>query len=150
MANKELEIYSVVGCDLDYSKDNGDVCIYRLEFRSHCSDVEEIEDGVYRFESDWGDEHTGTMKELFELQEDGEEVFSISHLDEEYVFDEEIHQESPIDDEDCNINWDGEEFFISKEEAIKYYKEQLESAKNLKHSEGSAYENLLWYSASPR
>ena len=41
MVNIELEIYSVVGCDLDYSTDDGDVCIYRLEFRSHYCDVEE-------------------------------------------------------------------------------------------------------------
>ena len=47
MASKELEIYSVVGCDLDYSTDDGDVCIYRLELRRYYCDVDEIEDGVY-------------------------------------------------------------------------------------------------------
>ena len=67
MVNKELEIYSVVGCDLDYTSDDGDVCIYRLELRTlHCS-VDETDDGVYCFKSDYGDELTGTIQELFEL-----------------------------------------------------------------------------------
>ena len=58
MVNKELEIYSVVGCDLDYTSDDGDVCIYRLELRTlHCS-VDETDDGVYCFKSDYGDELT--------------------------------------------------------------------------------------------
>jgi len=37
MASKELEIYNVVGCDLDYITDDGDVCIYRLELSSAIS-----------------------------------------------------------------------------------------------------------------
>ena len=83
MASKELEIYSVVGCDLDYSTDDGDVCIYRLELRRYYCDVDEIEDGVYRFVDDWEDEQTGTMQELFELQEEGEEIFTMGDIDEE-------------------------------------------------------------------
>ena len=47
MVNKELEIYSVVGCDLDYTSDDGDVCIYRLELRTHYCSVDETDDGVY-------------------------------------------------------------------------------------------------------
>lgn len=147
--NKELEIYSVVGCDIDYSTDDGDICIYRLELRSHYSDVEETDDGVYRFESDWGDEHTGTMQELFELQQDGEEIFTMLDTDEEYVFDEGIHEVLPIDDDDYDTKWGSEEFFITKDEALKRYKEELEFAKNRKHSAG-IYINLLWYSSSPR
>ena len=149
MVNIELEIYSVVGCDLDYSTDDGDVCIYRLEFRSHYCDVEETDDGIYSFESDFGDEHSGTMQELFELQEEGKEIFTLLDTDEEYVFNEGIYQESPIDDDDYDTKWSREEFFINKEDALKHYKEELEFAKNRKHSAG-IYINLLWYSSSPK
>ena len=150
MANKGLEIYSVVGCDLDYSTDDGDVCIFRLELRSHYANGEETEDGVYRVEDEYGDEHIGTMQELFELQEDGEPIFTIDDFDEEYVFDEEIHQEPPFDyDDDYDTKWFTEYFFISKEEALKHYKEEIENAKKKKHIAGD-YTNLLWYSSSPR
>jgi hypothetical protein len=149
MVNKELEIYSVVGCDLDYTSDDGDVCIYRLELRTlHCS-VDETDDGVYCFKSDYGDELTGTIQELFELQEEGEEIFTMLDADEEYVFDEGIYQEPPIDDDDYDTKWGREEFFISKEDALKHYKEELEFAKNRKHSAGINI-NLLWYSSNPR
>ena len=150
MASKELEIYSVVGCDLDYSTDDGDVCIYLLELRRNYCDVNEIDDGVYRFVDDFEDEHTGTMQELFELQQEGEEIFTMGDIDEEeFVYDGGIHQEPPIDDDDYDTKWGSEEFFISKEDALKHYKEEIEFAKNRKHSSG-IYVNLLWYSSSPR
>ena len=150
MASKELEIYSVVGCDLDYSTDDGDVCIYRLELRRYYCDVDEIEDGVYRFVDDWEDEQTGTMQELFELQEEGEEIFTMGDIDEEvYVYDEGIYQETPIDDDDYDTKWGSEDFFISKEDALKHYRGVIEFAKNRKHSAG-IYVNLLFYSSSPR
>lgn len=47
------------------------------------------------------------------------------------------------------VKWDNEDFFINKEDALKYYKEELEYAKDRKHTAGE-YINLPWYYSSPR
>jgi len=57
-----LKIYSVVGCDMDYYSDDGNICIYRLHFRTYYVEVEETEKGIYKFDSyvrigSFGEEH---------------------------------------------------------------------------------------------
>ena len=149
MAQKELTIYSVVGCDLDFITNNGDVCVYRIELRTLNCEAELLDNSKFKVESEWGDEHIGTIQELMEIQEDGEEIFTVSDVSEEYIFDEGTHPEPPIDDDGYDVKWGSEEFFIEKEKAIEFYKEEIEGLKYLKHSAG-VYANLIWYSSSPR
>ena len=148
METKYLEIFSVVGCDMDYETDDGDICIYRIDFRMYSVKVEVKEEGIYEFESDWGEVYKGTLEELLELQLDGEEVFSIDDVQEEYVYDEALHQEPPIED-DYDTKWGSEEFFISKDEASKYCRDLANNAKTIRCS-GGMYEGMLTYYSDPR
>jgi hypothetical protein len=122
-----LQIYGVVGCDLDYTTEGGDICVFRIDFKTYETEAEEIKDGVFKVTTLWGDEHTGTIEELLELHTEGQEIFEVNNLEDEYAYDGGIHQEPPID-EDYETDWDSEEFFINKEEALKYYKDELNSA----------------------
>ena len=152
MAGTYLEIYSVVGCDMNFETDDGDVKIYRLEFRNYsiADEAEEVEEGIYKVESELGDEHTGSLKELFELHQDGEEIFTFNDIeDEKCVYDKEVHEEPPIDDDDYEIYWDREEFFINKEEALQFYKKKLNIAKEDKCDVGRD-NGLISYYSKPR
>ena len=140
-----LKIYSVVGCDMDYYSDDGNICIYRLHFRTYYVEVEETGKGIYKFDS-YGDEFTGNLEEFLEEHENSGDIFSILDDDCEYVYDGNIHSVTPIDDEYYNTKWESEEFFISKEESMKFYNKELESYRHSKDFNTDKYE----YFSKPR
>ena len=127
-------IFSVVGCDLDWTnEENKDCCAYRLEFREYSANVINQEGAVYTVESEFGESYTGTKEELIEIHNDEGDIFydiGIGALNEMYVFQGEISEDEPTEDEPTDIYWRNEYFFDNYEEAEIYFKEDLENAKS--------------------
>ncbi|MDA8904611.1 hypothetical protein N9I95_02030, partial [Flavobacteriaceae bacterium] len=136
--SEELYIYSAVGCSMDYvvdgystDKPNLDICVYRIELRIFCADVKEIKDGVYKLKDLIGDDHLGTLEELVEFQNNGEEIFDLTDVENKiYVYDGVEHNEPPTENEVEHVKWYSEEFFSSKDKALKYIEGELIEAKN--------------------
>ncbi|MDB2321642.1 hypothetical protein N9V34_01850 [Flavobacteriaceae bacterium] len=136
--SEELYVYSAVGCSMDYvvdgysaDKPNLEIRVYRIELRKYCAEIKEIKDGVYKVEDLIGDDHLGTLEELVEFQNNGEEIFDLIDVENEiYVYDGEEHDEPPTENEVEHVKWYSEEFFSSKDKALKYIKEELIDAKN--------------------
>jgi len=144
MENIYLEIYSVVGCDLDYDTDEGDYCVFRIDFKNHVAEAKKIKDGIFKVTNSMGEEYIGTERELFEFHaNDGYSIFEPQDFEEEFAYDGSIHQEPPSD-EDYETDWGSEEFFINKEEALKYYKKELNSAADYIN------EGVYYYSSKPK
>ena len=138
-----IEIYGVVGCDLDYSTDDGDYCVFRIDFKTYEAEAKEIKDGVFSVTNSMGEENVGTIEELLEEHLSNDNSFEGLDMEDEYAYDGSIHQEPP-NDEDYETDWDSEEFFTKKEEALKYYKDELDRS--------AAYMNngIHYYSSKPK
>ena len=128
-------IFSVVGFDLVWTnKENKDCSAYRLEFREYSANVINQEGAVYTVESEFGESYTGTKEELIEIHNDeGGYIFydiGIGALNEMYVFQGEISEDEPNEDEPTDSYAGFEYFFDNYEEAEIYFKEDLENAKS--------------------
>ena len=129
-----LTIYSVVPCDLDYSEENYDACVCRVDFKNFDVNIKDKKGEIYTVENDIDEEYSGTKDELFLLHSEGEEIFTMNDIiEEKYVFNGKILDDSPFDD-NYDTNWHMEEFFMSKKEASDYFQKTLEEFINEKDS----------------
>ena len=121
-----LSIYSVVPCDLDYSEENYDACVCRIELRIFDVNIKDKKGEIYTVENDVDEEYSGTKDELFRIHTEEEEVFTMNDIiEEKYVYNGKILEDSPFDD-NYDTKWRMEEFFMSKKEAYDYFQKTLE------------------------
>ena len=137
-----LSIFSVVGCDLNWTnEENKDCCAYRLDLRDYSANVINQEGAVYTVESEFGESYTGTKEELIKIHNDlefdgdGSIFYDMDISDVMYVFQGKIYAEDTedgerLEDATTDIYCRNEYFFDNYEEAEIYFKEDLENAKS--------------------
>jgi len=120
----DLEIYSVLLADIindsgDEKYDELGILISQLNYYE--APIIEKNGDVYTIEGLDGEDHTGTIKELVEKQNDYGDIFEKQHIiDEKYKYQNKIYDDWPLDEEFENwYKFFPEIFFATKEEAEK-------------------------------
>jgi|TARA_R110000772_G_scaffold258740_1_gene376076 hypothetical protein len=119
-----LEIYSVLLADIINDSDDDkydDLEILISELNIFEAAIVEKNGDVYTIEGQDGEEHTGTIKELVEKENDYGDIFEKQDvLDEKYKYQGKIYDDWPLDEEFDNYRkFYPERFFVSQEEAEK-------------------------------
>lgn len=132
--SKYLQVWGVLSSLMSFnvSENDVDLVIYRTELRNyiHSKNVNEIRKGIFEIENNNGEKFTGTVEELVEMQNEGEDIFELNSTDNEWYINDGEEIEHIPDEEPYHIKWRSEIFFPTITKAIDFIKKDLKEAKN--------------------